>query len=419
MTLESYAPAPATSTTLTLSARIDGATNYINIYPNKILFVTDTLNVYTSSGEKAVWHSGNLSISSFLRADTSTTFNGGILAVRVPDSQGGGYAGQINTLQVYQANAGFDAMMSFHVGGDYAVHFGLDGNSNDLFVGGWSMGAGNKYRIFHGGNVGRNGNWWDRSTYVGADGVLEVGKYIDFHATDADTSDNSVRLTGTAGNLACNGSFTANSTISTTATGSFGAVEVYSASHYVGAFNAVGAPSNMYGYINLNFNGTRRGYLLWSAGGVALTCDSGYPLQFSSGANANTTIWSQTGTRLQTGSGYLDIGPQNTSYCHFQTDRANFYFDHTLVINGNVGSYAADMYISRAGTNRLALFTWGTYCYGHFTMEDVLCLVNFQGSQPANPTTGVKIYAYNSGGNLQLRVRFSNGVDRQLQLGAT
>ncbi len=44
-------------------------------------------------------------------------------------------------------------MMSFHVGGDYALHFGLDGTTNDLAVGGWSKGATN-YKIWHQGNDG-------------------------------------------------------------------------------------------------------------------------------------------------------------------------------------------------------------------------------------------------------------------------
>ena len=35
-------------------------------------------------------------------------------------------------------------------------------------------------------------------------------------------------------------------------------------------------------------------------------------------------------TRMQTANGYVDIGPQNSGYCHFQTDRATFYFDHGL-----------------------------------------------------------------------------------------
>ena len=43
--------------------------------------------------------------------------------------------------------------MAFHVGGDYALYFGLDGASNDLAVGGWSMGA-VKYKVWHAGNHG-------------------------------------------------------------------------------------------------------------------------------------------------------------------------------------------------------------------------------------------------------------------------
>ena len=45
------------------------------------------------------------------------------------------------------------ASIAFHRSGRYAVHFGLD-TDNQLKVGGWSMGAGNAYRIFHEGNIG-------------------------------------------------------------------------------------------------------------------------------------------------------------------------------------------------------------------------------------------------------------------------
>jgi len=49
------------------------------------------------------------------------------------------------------AQAGSDAFMQFHISGDYAVKFGLDGSTNKLAVGGWSMGA-NAYAIYHEGN---------------------------------------------------------------------------------------------------------------------------------------------------------------------------------------------------------------------------------------------------------------------------
>ena len=41
--------------------------------------------------------------------------------------------------------------MSFHVGGDYAIYLGLDGGTNKLSVGGWSMGA-VSHEIYHAGN---------------------------------------------------------------------------------------------------------------------------------------------------------------------------------------------------------------------------------------------------------------------------
>ena len=60
-------------------------------------------------------------------------------------------AGQVNTFQILQGTAGSDAFMTFHIAGDYAAHFGIDGTTNDLSYGGWSAGAA-KYRVWHAGN---------------------------------------------------------------------------------------------------------------------------------------------------------------------------------------------------------------------------------------------------------------------------
>ena len=68
-------------------------------------------------------------------------------------SELGSYAGQVNTLQLIQSTASRDSFLSFHISNDYAVHFGLDYATNDLFVGGWSMGA-VKNKIWHAGNDG-------------------------------------------------------------------------------------------------------------------------------------------------------------------------------------------------------------------------------------------------------------------------
>ena len=70
-------------------------------------------------------------------------------------------------------------------------------------------------------------------------------------------------------------------------------------------------------------------------------------------------------------------------------------------------------------SSKITFYTWGTDVYAHLTIEDVFALTNFQAAQPNTPASGVKVYAYNNAGNLQLRVRFSNGVDRALQLAAS
>ena len=80
---------------------------------------------------------------------TNTTTGIRFQSQNVLDSASGTQA----SLEVYQDQAGEDAFMTFHVSGDYAFYFGLDGASNDLAVGGWSMGA-VKYKVWHAGNHG-------------------------------------------------------------------------------------------------------------------------------------------------------------------------------------------------------------------------------------------------------------------------
>ena len=60
-------------------------------------------------------------------------------------------AGSLGSIEIFNNGSGNDAFMTFHVGGDYACYFGLDGGTNKLSVGGWSMGA-NSYEIYHSGN---------------------------------------------------------------------------------------------------------------------------------------------------------------------------------------------------------------------------------------------------------------------------
>lgn len=97
-----------------------------------------------------------VSRNSFLRSDTTATYSGGILTIALPgdDTGLGSYTNDaVKTINLYQETAAHDAFLSFRIGTIYGVHFGLDYNTNDLFVGGWTMGA-VKNKIWHAGNDG-------------------------------------------------------------------------------------------------------------------------------------------------------------------------------------------------------------------------------------------------------------------------
>ncbi len=209
-------------------------------------------------------------------------------------------------LEVYQATSGWDAVMQFHIAGEYAVHFGLDSTTNKLAVGGHSMGA-VSHALYHEGNkptlddltgtaanslllggvlpavgdvastvvkrgtsgdvyarlfrstfadtaavtagaaimmrvnnstdsylrpitqagflaevtagvyepintIPSSGDWWSGGySKVNTDGTHEIGKYLDWHATDADVTDNTYRMTNTADDaMTFSGSLTVN-----------------------------------------------------------------------------------------------------------------------------------------------------------------------------------------------------------------
>lgn len=85
-------------------------------------------------------------------AVTAGTFPDGLYTIKLPVGASGANAGSVNTLQILQSTANTDAFMTFHIAGDFAAHFGIDGITNDLFVGGFSYGTA-KYTIWHAGNL--------------------------------------------------------------------------------------------------------------------------------------------------------------------------------------------------------------------------------------------------------------------------
>ena len=96
----------------------------------------------------------NIDHSQFLRSDATDTASERInfqgCATNNHDTIATTSSSQ-GSIEVYNQGVGNDAFMSFHTGGDYALYFGLDADSNKLAVGGWSMGA-VKYAIAHEGS---------------------------------------------------------------------------------------------------------------------------------------------------------------------------------------------------------------------------------------------------------------------------
>src|SRR5690606_13567739 len=63
--------------------------------------------------------------------------------------------------------------------------------------------------------------------------------------------------------------------------------------------------------------------------------------------------------RVLTGSGYVNIGPANTAWCHFTTDRAKFYFGSPVTVVNSLDSYDGPLVLSREGssTSRITIDT--------------------------------------------------------------
>ena len=57
--------------------------------------------------------------------------------------------------------------------------------------------------------------------------------------------------------------------------------------------------------------------------------------------DANTVLseGSSNSLKITTDSGFVNIGPMNTSWCHFDTDRTSFYFAQNVSWNGNILPY--------------------------------------------------------------------------------
>ncbi len=118
--------------------------------------------------------------------------------------------------------------------------------------------------------------------------------------------------------------------------------------------------------------------------------------------------------RLQTPSGYLDLAPMNTSWCHFQTDRPRFYFGKSVSVDGDLQRYsdgAVYWHTSsapRAGNSDLMY-------YAGFTLNANDMPTNSAGFTYSNnaPFTG-PIIRTGTGGGYDMQINASYGNSENL-----
>jgi hypothetical protein len=130
----------------------------------------------------------------------------------------------------------------------------------------------------------------------------------------------------------------------------------------------------------------------------------------SDGSTADYAMRLSLGTSnalaVSNSNGGLTIGPQNTTYCHFTTDRNYFYFNKTIAVDGAITAYAQDMVLQRDGYEKLRLHSNGAQLTGQM----IFATVYSSGTgEPAAPSAGAVLYLWDTGTAKELRIRFAGG----------
>jgi hypothetical protein len=109
--------------------------------------------------------------------------------------------------------------------------------------------------------------------------------------------------------------------------------------------------------------------------------------------------------------GYMQIGPNNATYCHILTDRSYFYINKPTAIDGAISAYAQDMVLQRDGYEKLRLHSNGALLTGHWTLATVYTSGT---GKPSAPSAGAILYMYDTGTVKELRIVFAGGTDAKI-----
>lgn len=100
---------------------------------------------------------------------------------------------------------------------------------------------------------------------------------------------------------------------------------------------------------------------------------------------------------IQTSSGLVRIGAQNTGYAHFVTDRARFYFQQKIMANDNITSYTGDLQLQKAETTKLTLTDSGATVTGGIVADSATIAGLYY---PTSDGTNGQVLTTDGSGNL-------------------
>ena len=141
----------------------------------------------------------------------------------------------------------------------------------------------------------------------------------------------------------------------------------------------------------------------------------------SSSFHDKPTIQAKGGSsmvRINTNYGYIELGPENTTHCHIQTDRSNFYFNTEIRVNsGIIGSYDEDLDLRRAGTSKITAGVNNIYIkegirisenwgQGDYSAEQLTIIGSYPSITLRNNSQGHKWLMHHDGGS---RLQFYEG----------
>jgi hypothetical protein len=114
----------------------------------------------------------------------------------------------------------------------------------------------------------------------------------------------------------------------------------------------INTDGNFYSYYNFLASTNNAGYAGRDTGGTVrnvIKINSSNQVQIGdNGHGGNHLHYPNTYTQISTNNGYLQIGPQNVSHCHYTTDRSNHWFNQMIYVNGGVvSSYNSNLSLRR------------------------------------------------------------------------